>query len=539
MRLKPGAKVFLALIILFLFGFGAYKLGWLDSTLKTVAPEKRASGTVDASDFDFGKTGADEAPASTPVKASGTAGGKLNRPVRVGIVLYGGFAGGLLANGGKAANPESLFNKKYGLQVEFVQIDDIVELGNAFRVGGDGGGIDMMATTTDMFALQYEALRDLKPVTILQTDWSRGADAIAVAGKISNVAQLKGKKVAVAEGTPSHFLLLYVLAQAGMTQNDIKPVFTNSSIEAANVFKAGKVDACVSWSPDVYIAAEARQGASILASTREATSLLGGTMVARGDFCANHGEAVTSFLAGWMDGVAQANADPDAAAQALLKSFDGIKSEDADGMLADVKLTGAADNRQFFELDGDALVGYDDLYTSAVKIWRKIGLLENSSRPEVTRNTSFLASATQKLEGKTTAQAQEFDFPPAPAEATQQQPIVTKRMTIYFATGKYELDPNAKLVLEQAGELAQTFGSAYIRVSGNTDNVGTRDSNVALSKKRAQAVVDYLAKKYGFPRDKFIVTGNGPDKPVSSNDTPEGRAKNRRTDFEVVPQGQQ
>ena len=109
-------------------------------------------------------------------------------------------------------------------------------------------------------------------------------------------------------------------------------------------------------------------------------------------------------------------------------------------------------------------------------------------------------------------------------------------MTIYFASGSSALDDNAKMVLESAAELAQTFGSAYIRVNGNTDSDGNRDYNVNLSKKRAQAVADYLVKKYGFPRDKFVVKGNGPDKPVASNSTPEGKAKNRRTDFEIVPQ---
>jgi NitT/TauT family transport system substrate-binding protein len=59
-----------------------------------------------------------------------------------------------------------------------------------------------------------------------------------------------------------------------------------------------------------------------------------------------------------------------------------------------------------------------------------------------------------------------------------------------------------------------------------------------LSKKRAQSVVDHLVAKYHFPRDKFIVVGNGPDKPVAGNDSEEGRAKNRRTDFEVIPQEQ-
>ncbi|HET6897764.1 MAG TPA: OmpA family protein, partial [Vicinamibacteria bacterium] len=71
------------------------------------------------------------------------------------------------------------------------------------------------------------------------------------------------------------------------------------------------------------------------------------------------------------------------------------------------------------------------------------------------------------------------------------------------------------------------------RVSGNTDNVGSRDANVRLSRARADAVAQYLMTK-GFERNKFDVVGNGPDKPVASNDDDSGRAKNRRTDFEVV-----
>ena len=85
----------------------------------------------------------------------------------------------------------------------------------------------------------------------------------------------------------------------------------------------------------------------------------------------------------------------------------------------------------------------------------------------------------------------------------------------------------------QVVDLAATFGSAYLRVSGNTDNVGSRDANVRLSQARAEAVARYLTSR-GFDRNKFDVVGNGPDKPVASNDNDGGRAKNRRTDFEVI-----
>ena len=73
-----------------------------------------------------------------------------------------------------------------------------------------------------------------------------------------------------------------------------------------------------------------------------------------------------------------------------------------------------------------------------------------------------------------------------------------------------------------------------VRIAGNTDNVGNRDLNMKLSQARAEAVARFLVGK-GFERNKFAVVGNGPDKPVASNESEDGRAKNRRTDFEVIP----
>ncbi len=85
------------------------------------------------------------------------------------------------------------------------------------------------------------------------------------------------------------------------------------------------------------------------------------------------------------------------------------------------------------------------------------------------------------------------------------------------------------------------MGSAYFSVEGNTDSTGARATNVSLSKKRAQAVVDYLGSEWEFPTERFVVRGNGPDKAScdASNPSSEGvdldgcRAMNRRTDVAV------
>ena len=536
MRLKPGAKIFLTIVVLVLIGAGAYRMGLLKPVVDVIAPERKPTGTVTSEDFNFGRredqtTADSETPSTTPS-------GKLNRPIRVAIVLWGGYAGGIVANNGFTPNKDSVFFKDHGIEVELVQIDDFAESRNAFRVGGDKGGVDIMWDTVDAFALEYSSLADLRPVAIMQYDWSRGGDAIAVASGINSAAELKGKKISVAEATPSHFFLLYMLAQAGLTPNDVTMVFTNSAIEAANVFKAGKVDACVSWSPDVYMAADGRQGARILASTREATHLIADIFVARGDFAERYPNELAGFVSGWLKGVEMANDDPDHAAQMLFQGFDGIKIEDAEGMLADVKLPNSAENREFFELSGSPVISYDELFTAASKIWKKVGLVEQVVRPEVTRNLAFLEAASKEAapETEVIAAAEEFEFEPATEEVKKTEPIVTKQISVYFATGSASLDDNAKAVLRDAAEFAQTFGSAYIRVSGNTDNVGSRDMNLKLSKQRAQAVVNHMVNTYGFPYDKFIVVGNGPDKPVADNKTDAGKAKNRRTDFEVLPQ---
>jgi OOP family OmpA-OmpF porin len=71
-------------------------------------------------------------------------------------------------------------------------------------------------------------------------------------------------------------------------------------------------------------------------------------------------------------------------------------------------------------------------------------------------------------------------------------------------------------------------------VEGNTDNVGDPRWNQDLSERRARALVDYLVSR-GIEPGRISGKGNGSSKPVASNSTPEGRARNRRTDVLFIP----
>ena len=86
-----------------------------------------------------------------------------------------------------------------------------------------------------------------------------------------------------------------------------------------------------------------------------------------------------------------------------------------------------------------------------------------------------------------------------------------------------------------AEQLVGIFQNAYVRVEGNTDSVGSRATNKALSEKRARAVVSYLTSRHRFDPARFVAVGNGPDRPVADNKSTQGRDWNRRTDFRIVP----
>jgi NitT/TauT family transport system substrate-binding protein len=518
-QLTLAGKLFIVLVGLSVLGFVAWRWRHL------IAPPRPDAGNIPAGSFSF---------------AGGPAGATLGRPLRVGINTWGGYAGGIMANKGFAPNPESIFMKKFGIMVELVLIDDFVQSRDAFRAGGDKGGIDVLWDTVDSFGLEEPELTKsgLNPIAFMPWDWSRGGDAMAVGPGIKTAADLKGRKIACAEGTPSHFLGLFILNRAGLQSNDVQWVWTTSAIEAANIFKAGKADACVSWAPDVFNAAEAVAGGHILASTKDATNLIADIFVARKDFLEAHRQELAALAAGWYLGVEEVKKDPDAAARLMASSFTGITLDDAKGMLDSVHLMDYAEATRFFALGGPKMpTDYDAILRSAQGIWRNLGMISTISQPASTRdNTTLEAIATHFPGAAAAAPTDQFAFSDAaPVTGPKAEEILTQQISIYFASGSATLDPNALHILDQeAATLAGTFGSSYIRVEGNTDNVGAADMNRTLSERRARAVVDYLVQNHNFPRDRFRIVGRGPDNPVASNETVDGKQKNRRTDFVVV-----
>ena len=102
---------------------------------------------------------------------------------------------------------------------------------------------------------------------------------------------------------------------------------------------------------------------------------------------------------------------------------------------------------------------------------------------------------------------------------------------INFDFGKADLRPESDTVISQISILLKNDLSLKLYVVGHTDNAGTLDLNMKLSKERADAVVNSLTTKYGIQADRLKSFGLASLAPVASNDTDEGRAKNRRVEL--------
>lgn len=535
MRLTPFSKIFITVVILGVLGYTFWH--YQGSNLKQWAGEgSQPGGEVSSKDFDRLK----EVP-SDPERGKGVEGisatpvgsGKLSRPLIVAINTWAGHAPGIVFNAGLAPSPASNYTRKYGLNVKFVLLEDPAAKLAAFRKGD----VDIMWNTVDNWAREASILaeQNQKAKSILMQDWSRGGDGIVSLSTIKSIEELKGHKIACTQFTPSHFLLLYLLYQSGLTPEERaavekKIVFTQDAPAAAAMFKAKQVDAAVTWEPDLSGAVTARiNEAHILVSTTAATNIIADTLCARQELLGQAPETARDFVRGWFEGIEMMKNDP-AGSYAVVGKALKLDSETVSGMLSGLKLTPYADNAQFYGLTGRK-AHYETLFDTAFVIWRKKGLVTRAIEAKDWADTRFIqalaaAYPSQKVEEKPVA---------AKAPSEKDRAIINKQIQIHFTPGSAEIMPGSFFVLDALGETMTSFGNTYLRVEGNTDSVGSAVANLTLSERRALAAKNYLLKNFpNIPASRFQTIGRGSTNPVAENTTETGRQLNRRTDIKVI-----
>lgn len=179
----------------------------------------------------------------------------------------------------------------------------------------------------------------------------------------------------------------------------------------------------------------------------------------------------------------------------------------------------------------------ENLYTKMGEVYAGLGYAP-ANRPAWRLITYPGGISAAQLSGPEHEGEAQRVFTPVNEEVKSAPAVASKPISISFQTGQFTLDENAKTIIDlQFSETAKAFANTRIRIEGNTDNVGSRKSNITLSEKRAESVAKYLIEQYNMDRNRLIVIGNGPDKPVTgceSNQTEDCKAKNRRTEFQLI-----
>ena len=562
---KPGFYVALLLVIAGLVGFAFYRFrtaetpkpGALTQEQKEL-PEgakgeaQDAGGITTKKEYDF--VPAQRLP---EVKGVSSYSAMKDRTVRMAINVWAGWAPLIHANEG--FQPAKVWKDAKGkpFKLELVLIDDPVSMRDAFAAGN----VHLGWATVDMLPLLVEGLRKdsrVMPRVFQQIDWSNGGDGIVVRDTITTMSQLRGKKVVLAQNSPSHFFILNSLINAGVQPAEVDFKFVGDAFQAAAAFNADKTIAgCVSWAPDIYNL-EKVKGNKLLVTTATANKLIADVWFARADFAKDHRDIVEGIVRGILDAMIELKGQEakQQAAKFMAAGY-GIAESEALGMLGDAHWTNFAENKEFF-LNQNSPTNFERTYDTAYFLYKRIGAVGEKVPFDKIVDFSIL----KKLESvpRYAQQRDEYDvrFAPMSAGAIQAESneILTKTVVIHFFPNSWELrkkvtrnldgrdveelyDPNVDFVVEEVGKLAGQYGAARIVIEGHTDSSmqGRVPATLVqeLATYRANAVKEGLVHK--FPKlqaNQFATAGIGWERPADPSD-PLNHAKNRRVEVKVYP----
>ena len=535
-RLTTFSKLVITLLILGAIFFGFQYL------MNNTSLGDKVNGAVNTTEKTGSQSQSGVSTQSNDTKKSSTSSTSRNTDedvLRVQLVTWGGYAPGLYFNEGASANTNSRFYKDYGFKVDFKLENDLLNALDAWLADE----YDIIVQTADAFPLYTapDEINAVDPRAFMQVDWSRGGDAIIVKRGINSINDLKGKKIAVAVPSPAQTLLITSLEAAGLDYNDVTVIKTQDNLKAAELFRTPDVDAAVVWSPDDILATRDVAGSKILLTTANQTHVIADIMMAKQSVINDKRDMFNGFYEGWMKGVAEmknaSNADK---AASYLAELNGVSVDDAKGMMSTVHWTSHGDNLDFFGLNS-AYKGQKgiDLYSKMAQNFVKTGDAEKiAPNWRSVIYTGAVQNADVKLQGPQYASEAAKKFSPVTAADKTKEAVATKPVTINFNTGQFELSENAKTIIDlQFADVAKSFAGMRVRIEGNTDNVGSAQSNQVLSQKRAQSVASYLQSTYGLDQNRFVIVGNGQNNPVKgceTNATEECKRKNRRTDFILI-----
>lgn len=302
------------------------------------------------------------------------------------------------------------------------------------------------------------------------------------------------------------------------------------------------VDAVATWTPEDVNIAEKKGGLVSIADTKQYASQMPALLFTIRKFANDHRtdiEGMISALAQAGDQIRSFNQAKSFAADVSakvygendgkywLKYYDGYKTKDAQGLsivLGGSMAFNLADAANMMGLGTDRIDRYKAVYTTfgdiLVKMYPEIMPTYPAYNSVIDKSflNAVVSNNPELLEGKPIQVAYS-------SEMTSQ--VSSKSYQIQFQTGSSTILSASFPVLEEIMKSAIVAEGLKLGVYGHTDNVGNETSNKNLSEARAASVKNYLLKR-GMNPSRIEIAGYGSSQPIASNDTPAGRAQNRR-----------
>ena len=475
---------------------------------------------------------------SLPVLDAAAAYAPKDNIIDIDISEYAGYSGLVVANGGLAPNPDSIFARKYGFQVRLT----LAEEEGWSKV--NNGRIAASVTTVDSLAVLG---RQFDIVVPAQISFSRGADQVVVDSGITSVNQMKGHVLAASQFNESEFFIRYLASEAGvpikvLRDLDARPaagelglVFYEDAFVACDAYAAelaansNRINGCVGWSPrtDEVVAGSAGK-AKMLVSNRNLLVIADILLVNKG-FAQAKPEWVKGLVNGLLEGNRAVRDNPEANIATIAKAFNWSEA-DTRAELSKVHLSNLPENRAFFSGQIDAAGSFQSIYQSSVLAYGN--LIRNPADSSRFVNTTWLDALDKSgdFAGQSIAIA---PIRTGGAVSLEGDALLSRDIRFFFEPNSAELDRSAtqnQQYLETIRGFLQVSPGSIVLLRGHVDDARKAEfekqggqalvRNMALkamelSRQRAESVRNALLQKYpNIDTKRIELVGRGWEEPA-------------------------
>jgi len=275
------------------------------------------------------------------------------------------------------------FFKENGVDVDLVVMEDPKERFPTLMADQ----IQMIASTVDTALLYMKKPDDYQYVVAI--DDSDGGDGIVANKDITSIADLKGKQVAVNEGSVSEFYLNVLLTKAGLKESDLNIVNMTAG-DAGGAFVGKRVDAAVTWEPWLS-KGKATDHGHLLVDSSTTPGLITDAIIAKTSWVQAHQKEVAGIVKAWNEAVAYYRANPDESIAIMAKGVGGWLKDPKDfkDTLGGIKFYGADDNKAFFGTK-DKPGPLTQTVQEAIDVWSGQGKVQVKTTPAQLINYDFV-----------------------------------------------------------------------------------------------------------------------------------------------------